>query len=57
MVLNRQRRQPKNPRRAFLAGSPVQPAPVVKPVQVEQAEKPKKRTTRKRAPKKESADD
>lgn len=55
----RVRRQPKFPRRPTLVGSPVQrpqpkPAPDV-PEVVE--DKPKKRTARKRAPKKEVTDE
>lgn len=52
----RSRKQPKNPRRAVLAGSPAFPKqaePVVEAVE----DKPKKRTARKRAPKSEAKDE
>jgi hypothetical protein len=54
-LLDRNRRSPKSPRRAVLAGSPAFPAPKADPV-LEADDKPKKRAARKRAPKSETTD-
>lgn len=54
----RVRRQPKSPRRPTLVGSPSQkPQPMPAPDVPEVEDKPKKRTARKRAPKKEVTDE
>lgn len=55
-LLDRSRRQPRNPRRAVLAGSPAFPASASAEAPAD--EKPKKRTARKKAsPKPEAKDE